>query len=767
MRRLVKLEGKRVLPELMVLVHGIVQGVGFRPFIYRTAVKHGLSGYVRNRRDSLVEIVLEGDQSSLNAFLRDLEGEAPPAAEIHRVEVYPVKEAKGYGSFVILASSPEASASGSVIPADISICPECERELRDPSDRRFRYFFITCTNCGPRFTIIESTPYDRENTTMRSFEPCRECLEEYRDPLDRRFHAQTIACPRCGPSVRLVGSDGEPLRSDKPIEEAGRLISDGCIVAVKGNGGYHLAASTLVDEPLERLRSAKERRQKPFALMARSLEAVKGFAEVSEAEERLLLSPAHPILLLRKGVNYYLSDLIAPGLDTVGVMLPYTGLHILLFDAVEDPAFVMTSANKPSEPIIKEDEVAIRALKGVVDYLLIHDRRIAHRCDDSVVKLVHGQASYIRRSRGYAPKPIMVKSGGSPTLGLGAELNVTSCILVDGKAFLSQHIGDVETLETFRFLEEATRHLLDLVRCKPGAVACDLHPKFNTSRLAEKLSEEFAVPLHRVQHHHAHAAKLLAEHSLDEIVCIVCDGFGYGLDGNAWGGEVLYSNGPEFRRLAHLEEHPLIGGDLATLYPLRMAAAILYDVPGFQEWLYKRVEGFPHGEAEASLVLKEAERRRGVPTSSCGRILDAVAAILDVAHERTYEGEPALKLEAAAEQGRYALNLEPVINGDRLLTKPLLESIYESFEKEKTEDLAYSAHIYLARGLALQALQEAERLQVRHIGFTGGVAYNRWITREISQVLERHGYRLLLQREAPCGDGGISLGQAYVASQLT
>lgn len=756
------------MPGLMVLVHGIVQGVGFRPFIYRTAVKHGLSGYVRNRRDSLVEIVLEGDQSSLNAFLKELEEEAPPAAEIHKVEAHPIKEAKGHSSFTILASSREASASGSVIPADISICPECERELRDPSDRRFRYFFITCTNCGPRFTIIESTPYDRENTTMRFFPPCRGCLGEYRDPLDRRFHAQTVACPECGPSVRLVDSDGRPLRSDKPIEEAGKLVSEGSIVAVKGNGGYHLAASTLMDEPLERLRSAKERRRKPFAIMARSLEAAKGFAEVSKPEERLLLSPAHPILLLRKGLNYHLSDLIAPGLDTVGVMLPYTGLHLLLFDEVDDPAFVMTSANKPSEPIIKEDDVAIRALRGVVDYLLIHDRLIAHRCDDSVVKLVQGQASYIRRSRGYAPKPIMVGIGSTdnPTLGLGAELNVTSCILADGKAFLSQHIGDVETLETVRFLEEATRHLLDLVRCKPERVACDLHPRFNTSRLAEKLSEEFSIPLYRVQHHHAHAAKLLAEHRLDEMVCIVCDGFGYGLDGKAWGGEVLYSNGPEFERLAHLEEHPLIGGDLAALYPLRMAAAVLYDVPGFQEWLHERAGSFPHGEPEATLILKEAERGRGVPTSSCGRILDAVAALLDVAHERTYEGEPALKLEAAANQGRYVLNLEPVIEGERLLTKPLMESIYESLRGERARDLAYSAHIYLARGLALQAVQEAERLQVRHIGFTGGVAYNRWITREISQILKGHGYELLLQKEAPCGDGGISLGQAYVASQL-
>ncbi|MGC8850191.1 MAG: carbamoyltransferase HypF, partial [Candidatus Bathyarchaeia archaeon] len=605
---------------MIVLIHGIVQGVGFRPFIYRIAVKHGLSGYVRNRKDSLVEIFLKGDENSIGSFLEDLRGKAPPASDIHKVEVYPwsgIEDVEN-NSFTILESCPEASASGSIIPADISICPECESELRDPKDRRFKYFFITCTNCGPRFTITESTPYDRENTTMRLFPPCRECLEEYGDPLDRRFHAQTIACPKCGPSVRLIEIDGRPLGCDNPIEEAGKLISEGYIVAVKGNGGFHLASSTLMDEPLERLRSVKERRQKPFALMARNLEAIKTFAEVSALEERILLSPAHPIILLHKRSDCYLSDLISPSLDTIGVMLPYTGLHILLFDQVDDPAFVMTSANKADEPIIKDDEVAVKALRGIVDYFLIHNRLIAHRCDDSVVKVVNGQVSYIRRSRGYAPKPIMVKSSdGEPTVALGAELNVTSCILFDGKAFLSQHIGDVETPETLRFLDEATRHLMRLVRCKPERIACDLHPRFNTTRLAEKLSEEFKIPLYKVQHHHAHAAKLLAEHGLDEIVCIVCDGFGYGLDGKAWGGEIIYSNGPEFRRLAHLEEHPMIGGDLAVLHPLRMTTAILYDTPGFQDWLYGRAGNLPHGVAEAELILRDAERKRGFPTSSC------------------------------------------------------------------------------------------------------------------------------------------------------
>jgi hydrogenase maturation protein HypF len=542
------------------------------------------------------------------------------------------------------------------------------------------------------------------------------------------------------------------------------MLSEGSIVAVKGNGGYHLATSTLIDTPLQKLRSAKDRKQKPFAIMARDINSVKSFTTLSDLEELLLLSPAHPITILEKSSNYYLSELIAPRINNVGVMLPYSGLHLMLFNKVDDPAFVMTSANKPNEPIIQDDNEALKTLTDVVDYILCHNRSIAQRCDDSVVKIVDNHRLYIRRSRGYAPKPILIKSNGEVTVGLGAELNVTACILVDGKAFLSQHIGDIETYESLKFLEAATKHLLSLIQCKPERVACDLHPQFNSTLLAEQISEKLKIPLFRIQHHHAHTAKLMAEHGIDEVVCITCDGFGMGLDRKAWGGEIFYSNKYEFKRLAHLEEHRMIGGDLATKYPLRMAASILNNKHEFQDWLLTQTNNFTYGKTEVQVIIKDAKDGKGIYTSSCGRLLDAAAAILDICHERTYEGEPALKLESAAIGGRDVLDFDPIIKHDILLTKPLIEWLFDKRAKYPLKDLAYTVHTYLAKGLALLAIREAERLHINHIGFTGGVAYNQLMIDKISSIVSKHNLRLLLQQKIPCGDGGISLGQAFAAS---
>jgi hydrogenase maturation protein HypF len=430
--------------------------------------------------------------------------------------------------------------SGSVIPPDVAICNECLKELRSKDNPRYDYFFITCTNCGPRYTIIEGLPYDRENTTMRDFPMCSFCQKEYKDPLNRRFHAQTVACPKCGPKVYLTTCNGELVHANDPIREAGKLLEEGSVVAIKGYGGFHVAASTTKDEPLVRLREAKHRKQKPFAVMARSLEAVKSFAEVSPKEAELLTSYTRPIVLLKKSSKYYLSDLIAPGLHNVGVMLPYTGLHYMLFDEVDEPAFVMTSANPPNQPIVKDDDEALKTLGGIVDYFLFHNRRIAHRCDDSVVR-VHGEKTvFIRRSRGFAPAPIMLREKAKKcVLALGGELNNTACVLLGNKAFISQHIGDVENIETRDFLENAAKHLIRLTNSKVDAVACDLHPKFTTTKLARDLAEENGWQLFQIQHHYAHVAALIAEHGVSEVVGICCDGYGYGVDGEAWGGEII------------------------------------------------------------------------------------------------------------------------------------------------------------------------------------------------------------------------------------
>ncbi|MEM1514552.1 MAG: carbamoyltransferase HypF [Candidatus Bathyarchaeia archaeon] len=755
--------------RLKIIVSGIVQGVGFRPFIYRISIKNHLKGYVKNRGDSCVEIVVDGEDENIKSFLRDLVEKKPPHARIHEIITTSVEGTEeDYKGFEISKSSDESELSGSIIPSDIAICEECLMEMRDPSNPRYNYFFITCVNCGPRYTIIEDVPYDRENTTMRDFQMCDFCRSEYVDPLNRRFHAQTVACPRCGPKAYLVDADGVRVECADSIREAGKIVSEGYIVAVKGYGGFHIAASALLDEPLKRLRMAKHREQKPFAIMAKSLEAVKTFAEVSPREEAVLKSYARPIVLLKKSENYYLSELISPGLHNIGVMLPYSGLHYMLFDQISDPALVMTSANPPNQPIVKDDSEAFRRLRGLVDYFLLHNRRIAHRCDDSVLRLHDDKFVFIRRSRGYAPEPIRLKFRARRcALGLGGEENNTACIIIGGKAFLSQHIGDVENLETLEFLESASKRLIRLTNCNVEVVTCDLHPKFATTMLAKRLSEEYGWQILQVQHHYAHVAALMAEHGLNEIIAICCDGYGYGEDGGAWGGEIILGSldPPEFKRLGHLEEQPLLGGDMATKYPLRMAAGILSKRINIGDWLMKNSSHLPHGAREAQIILSYL-RKGGVKmkTTSCGRVLDAASAILGICYERTYEGEPAMKLESAATHGRNAIDLKPQISGTELNTTEMIVSLFEKRNNYPNRDLAYSVHSYLAIGLAQLAINLAVEHNIKNVGFTGGVACNQIIAGMMRGVVENNGLNFFVHEAVPPGDGGLSLGQVTIAA---
>ncbi|MEM2935566.1 MAG: carbamoyltransferase HypF [Candidatus Bathyarchaeia archaeon] len=751
-----------------IRVSGIVQGVGFRPFVYRTAIKRGLVGFIRNRGDAGVEIIVEGKEDAVRDFLKEIREEKPPLAQIYWVTAKYGRDKGEFESFRIIKSTEDTELSGSVIPPDVSICEECLRELRDSKNRRQDYFFITCTNCGPRYTIIERLPYDRLNTTMKKFPMCDFCSKEYRDPSNRRFHAQTVACPKCGPKAYLTTKNGEAVDCKDPIREAGKLLEEGYIIAVKGNGGFHVATATTKSEPIKRLREIKHRVQKPFAIMARDLETIRSFAEVSGEEARLLTSYIRPIVLLKKRADYCLSELISPGLHTVGVMLPYTGLHVMLFDGVREPAFVMTSANPPSEPIVTENDEALKKLGSVVDYFLLHDRAIAQRCDDSVVRLHGKNQSLIRRSRGYAPEPVRLKSSLKRcALGVGAELNATACVLLGDKAFLSQHVGDVETPETLSFLRDAIAHLVRLTNGRMEVIACDLHPKFNTTRLAYTLGDKFGCPVVPVQHQHAHTAALMFEHDVDELVGIACDGYGYGSDGTAWGGEILYCNREGFQRLGHLQEQPMVGGDLATLYPLRMAAGILHGSADMEEWLLSNSNRFPRGRREVEIILKQLKGGSAPKTTSCGRVLDAVSALLGVCHERTYEGEPAMKLESAAVGGKDVLNLTPKFKGKTLNTTLLLSEIFNKREGCSVADLAYSAQSYLAKGLAQLAITEAESLKVKAIGFSGGVAHNEHITHTIRRIVEEKGFRFLVHREVPPGDGGIAFGQAIVAALTT
>lgn len=753
--------------RIKVKVTGIVQGVGFRPFIYRTALEHGLNGYVRNRGDAGVEIVLEGREREIGKFLNDLKLKKPPLAQIYEIITSKLEGKNEYQSFTVEKSSYETELSGSVIPPDIAICDDCLRELRDPEDPRFEYFFITCTNCGPRFTIIEKLPYDRENTTMHEFPMCSFCLKEYTDPLNRRFHAQTVACPKCGPKVWLATGNGKPLEHKDPIREAGRLLSEGKILAIKGYGGFHIAASTTEDKPLARLREVKHRSQKPFAIMARNLDATKTFAEVGKKETELLTSYSRPIVLLNKRNDYYLSELVAPELHNVGVMLPYTGLHYMLFDKGKDAAFVMTSANPPNQPIIKDNDAALKTLGNTVDYFLFHNRQIAHRCDDSVLR-AHGEHTvFIRRSRGYAPAPIMLQEKAEHCiLALGGELNNTACVLNGNKAFISQHIGDVENVETRAFLETAAKHLVRLTNSKVETVACDLHPKFTTTNHAHELAEANGWQLVQIQHHYAHIAALMMEHNAEEMVGICCDGYGYGLSGEAWGGEILLceKGSRGFKRLAHLEKQPLVGGDLATHYPLRMAAGILYDKAPVEEWLIQNKQHFPHGEKEVEIILQQLKNQKTIiETTSCGRVLDAISAVLGVCYERTYEGEPSMKLESAAMKGKEVLKLNPVIKGNTLNTTHIVLEVFENREKYSERDLAYCGHIYIAKGLVALALEKAEENKVKTIGFSGGVACNQILATVMRKIVEDAGLRFFVHETIPPGDGGLSFGQAVVS----
>lgn len=745
---------------------GVVQGVGFRPFVQRIATANNLKGYVRNRGDAGVEIVVEGRKQDVNNFLKDFKKEKPPLASIYRTLIHYKEETGDFTKFTILKSLETKELTGSVIPADVAICDECLKELRNPTDHRHNYFFITCLNCGPRYTTICRLPYDRENTTMRNFEMCKFCSNEYTNPANRRFHAQTTACPVCGPKAYLTTNKGRPILHKDPIRHAGHLLEKGYVLAIKGYGGFHVVTSTRKDGPIRRLRRVKHRVQKPFAIMARDLRTVRSFAKVSSEEAGILSSYNMPIVLLDKAKDYYLSDLIAPGLHNIGVMLPYTGLHIMLFDQVKEPAFIMTSANSPSEPIVTGNTKALEVLGPLVDYFLFHNRAIAQRCDDSVIRLHEKKTSYIRRSRGYAPLPVSLKSSAKKcVLGVGAEENVTSCILSRDKAFISQYIGNVKNLETFAFLKKTIRHLTLLTNAKIDAVACDLHPNFATSKLAQVISNEVGCPVFPIQHHHAHMVSLMGEHGLNEIIGIVCDGYGYGADGKPWGGEVLHCKNDLFWRVSHLQKQPIVGGDLATRYPLRMATGILSGIGNVEGWLLANSQYFPYRKKEVKTIINQLDSTHSLPsTTSCGRVLDAVSAILGICYERTYQGEPAMKLESVATCGYDVLKLEPKITGGNLETTSMVWSIFEAKDELSAADLAYSTQSYLARGLAQLAVDAAQRTGIKAVGISGGVAYNKYITSTIRKHVEESGIKFYVHETLPTGDGGISFGQALAAA---
>ena len=737
-----------------ILVRGTVQGVGFRPFVYRTALRHGLAGFVRNLGDAGVEIEVEGARPAVEKFVHDLVHEAPPLAQIADLAQIELA-ALGEGQFRILPSKDEGEGSGT-IPPDVATCRACIEDIFNPHSRFHRYWATSCTDCGPRLTVIEELPYDRPRTAFRDFPMCPDCAREYANPADRRYHAQTLACPVCGPKLRFV-RQGQEVPGD-PLDLAVEALQRGETLAIKGLGGTHLACDATREEAVSELRRRLGRPGQPFALMARE-DLIPKFADPDAGEWELLRSPRRPIVVLRHHAGY-LAPSVAPGLHTVGVMLPYTGLHHLLFQHLDFP-LVMTSANFPGRPMLIDDERILGELEGVADAFLLHNRRIVARCDDSVVRVSGGAPVFLRRSRGWVPEPIPLELGDEPLLALGGDLNVTCAVYHRGKVYLSQHVGNTEHLETEEFLREALEHLLRLIHVpQPRKIACDLHPRFATSRLARELGEPIPV-----QHHVAHVAGLAAEHNLSEIVGIAVDGYGYGLDGQAWGGEVFLWRQGHSVRVGSLRPVPMPGGDLATLRPGRMAASFLHAAG-----LDPRGAGLSPVELQA--VLLQIERGINCPwTTGAGRFLDAVAAWVGICRERTYEGEPAMRLEAAAARGQPWEIPAPIAQGEGrplLDTVALFRALVQARQEGATpEDLAAAAQEALARGLAALAVQAARASRVENIGLTGGVAVNDAIVSAVKRAVEEAGFKSFAHRAVPPGDGGLAFGQlAQAAHEL-
>ncbi|MGH7874125.1 MAG: carbamoyltransferase HypF [Candidatus Binatia bacterium] len=748
-----------------ITVSGIVQGVGFRPFVHGLALKNGLAGFVLNHTAG-VTIELEGEQPALNNFLTVLTEAPPPLARIESIDCSIVPP-RGESEFKITSSHGDEQRSVLISP-DTPTCENCLEELFGASDRRYRYPFINCTHCGPRFTIIKDVPYDRERTTMARFTMCANCAEEYHDPANRRFHAQANACPRCGPRVRLLDSQGRQSADSDAVFGAAQLLREGAILAVKGLGGYHLACNALDHDAVRRLRARKHREDKPFALMACDLRAVRELCVVAPEDEMLLSSLARPIVLLRKHENISIGAAVAPGQRRIGLMLPYTPLHhLLLADA--DMPLVMTSGNLSEEPIAYRDDDALSRLGQIADYFLVHDREIHTRCDDSVVRTIDRRALIIRRARGYAPQPISLRVPFvQPVLACGAHLKNTFCLAKDRHAFLSHHIGDLENYETLDSFTQGIEHFKNLFAIEPRAVAHDLHPDYLSSKYAMAVS---GVPKIGVQHHHAHIASCMAEHGLaGPVIGVAFDGLGYGEDGAIWGGEFLIADLSRYERRGHLRNVPMAGGDRAIREPWRMALSYLRDTFG-KDPLSLALPGWQNiGAKKIDLVTAMIERGLNtVQTSSCGRLFDAVAAILALRHEANYEGQAAVELEAIATDGS-AENYDFDVGATRpakIDMRPAIARIVREIRmKVPVSVIAAKFHNTIVAVITRMCRRLRDSDGLKQVCLSGGTFQNSYLLERVLPALRESGFEVYINRQVPPNDGGIALGQAAVANAV-
>lgn len=749
-----------------VLIQGIVQGIGFRPTVYGYAHKHGLTGWILNSSHG-VEIEVHGQPHNLDAFLQELQEKPPQMAQIDAFEVSDAPT-QIFESFDIIPSLDDPSDFLPVSP-DLDVCPDCLRELFNPPDRRYRYPFINCTNCGPRFSIVKTIPYDRPNTSMSDFPLCPDCATEYQEPSNRRFHAQPIACPACGPHVWLQIAEEPIIFGENAIQETRQLLSAGKILALKGLGGFHLACDARNDNAVSQLRQRKRRSGKPFALMSYDLETIRQFAAVSEEEERLLRSTQAPIVLLdltEQGKK--LAQIVAPDQNTLGFMLPYTPLHYLLFEkaAAYPEVLIMTSGNLSEEPIVTENEEALERLGNIADAFLLHNRPIQTRIDDSVVTLVKNQPYFIRRARGYAPSPIRLPFLVAPALATGTHLKNTFALSRERYAFISHHIGDLENQETLIAFTKAIHHYQDIFRIQPKLITADLHPDYLATRYAQQRATKENLPLVLVQHHHAHISSCLADNgwNTDEpVIGLAFDGTGYGTDGAIWGGEVFLANYSGFERRFQLEYAPLPGGDVSIRKTARLALAYLHKFG-----LLDQGEGLePYrflDEVERQVLTRQVDTGFNTPlTSSMGRLFDAVASLIGLYQEINYEAQNAIRLEAIADSDEDAAYGFP-IQGSQILLKPIFEDILNDLRANLPQS-TISAKFHNA--VINLSLDVSERLRketgIKNVAISGGVWQNKLLIKRIIPVLEKAGFTPLWHHQVPTNDGGVALGQLLTA----
>ena len=723
---------------MKLIFKGIVQGVGFRPTIYRVAKELGLKGYVLNK-GSEVEVLIN---RASDEFVSQVKKQLPSIAKI--TDVLIEEDSRTFDDFRILHST--EGKKQSLIPVDIGICDECLSELFDPTNRRYHFPFTNCTICGARFSLIKDVPYDRERTSMNKFSLCKTCKKEYEDPRNRRYHAQTISCQSCGPTYKLYDKNQNVLGGKYAIERFAEHIDSGKIGVIKSWGGMHLCCK--IDE-IQRFRKWYGRPQKSFAIMVKDIRTAEQHGEITDDERKLLLSNRRPVVLVRKKK----AEKVSPFLDSIGLYLPYTGLHYLFFSFLKTDALIMTSANIPGEPMIICNEEVFTL--GAEVYLL-HDRDIPNRIDDSVLRLWNGNTFFVRKSRGYVPEPLDV-SYDKRVLSVGAGENICGSISCEKKLYATQYIGNSKYYSTLEFLEESLQHLMKLTMSeeKIDAAVMDLHPGYDSRKVAQKFAKKFSASLFEVQHHWAHAASLLVDNNIEEGVVLTLDGLGYGSDETFWGGEVLVSNFKNFKRIGHLENIPLLGGDKATIDPRRLVFAIFSR--------FDKEKYFTGNEAD---ILNKMMNKAPL-SSSLGRVLDAISCYLDICNKRTYDGEPAMKLEKYLVKGKKKYSFDTEIKNSIVSTIDLFRQLEEKIKKPPSEtekaDLSYSIVKTIVDKLTEIAIQHAEIEGIKHIGLTGGVSYNLPITEMVEKKVQETGLTLAVHNTVPNGDGGISIGQNAIA----